>query len=245
MAINAKDALSEGGGILRSSSDQPTEVREKEPVQRSLISLSFEKWQVVGRVDSWIIAITIVAVLLWHFFRKKLSTSLTRDIESVTIKFGALPEAVIRINRDTQKIAFSAYTELITRKIALPFDEDHDVIKEIYKSWYHVFSVTRELIKQIPAHHLTSSEDTRALVEILINLLNVGLRPHLTKWNAKFSRWYDIEESKDGNKGVDPQDIQKKYPRYDELISEIKSVNHDFILLAKQLRMLAEARKIP
>ncbi|MCW1912830.1 hypothetical protein OJ996_04555 [Luteolibacter sp. GHJ8] len=178
-----------------------TEVRDP-----SLVSLSIENGQVVMRLDWALILLAIVGFIFWVVARSR-SSALKQEIDSVTIKFGGLPEAVIKINRDTQKIAFAAYAELVTRKIALPFDEDHDVIEDVYKSWYQVFSTVRDLIKQIPAHHLTSSEDTRELVQVLINLLNQGLRPHLTKWHSRYRRWYAAELENNKDHLVSPQEV--------------------------------------
>ena len=38
--------------------------------------------------------------------------------------------------------------ELSTRKIAIPFDIENDVIDEVYDSWYNFFSTARELLKE-------------------------------------------------------------------------------------------------
>lgn len=208
----------------------------------SFLTVGVEGRQLVLRLDWVIILCILAAIVVWVIFKKK-RAGINQEIDSVTIKFGGLPEAVIKINRDTQKIAFSAYTELVTRKIALPFDQQYDVIEDVYKSWYQVFSTIRELIKQIPAHHITTSDDTRKLVQVLINLLNNGLRPHLTKWHAQYRRWYEIALREEGNRSKSPQEIQREYPKYGELVADMKGVNADFQQLASQLRNLAEARK--
>ncbi len=42
------------------------------------------------------------------------------------------------------EVAHTIYIELITRKAALPYDEEHDIIVEIYDSWCQLFKTTRE-----------------------------------------------------------------------------------------------------
>ncbi|MES2982603.1 MAG: hypothetical protein V4727_09845 [Verrucomicrobiota bacterium] len=209
----------------------------------AFVSIGIESGDVTIRIDLLVLGLLIGCLCLWFWSKRKLHSSFSTEISEVTLKFGSLPEAKIKINRDTQKIAFAAYAELVTRKIALPFDEEHDLISEVYSSWYQFFGITRELIKQVPAHHIAGSTDTRELVQALIDLLNVGLRPHLTKWRAKYRRWHDETIDLPENKTLSPQEIQKKFPFYEHLISDIKSLNGDFQKFAKQLRMLAEGRE--
>jgi hypothetical protein len=212
--------------------------------ETALMALELEGRHLVLRIDWSIIVLGVIVLGICIFMQRRRCWGVKSDLKSVVLKFGGLPEATIEVNRDTQKIAFAAYTELVTRKIALPFDEKHDVITDVYKSWYQMFTTTRELIKQVPAHHIARSHDTRELVQSLIDLLNQGLRPHLTKWQARFRHWYEREINKPESEGLSPQEIQRKFPDYDALITDIKGVNSNFQEYARQLRSLAEARKI-
>lgn len=117
--------------------------------------------------------------------------------------------------------------ELSTRKIGLPIDLKHDVVWEIYDSWHTFFSVTRDLIKGIPVNKL-KNESTKKIVNLSIDVLNQGLRPHLTAWHARFRHWYERELLKAGD-DVDPQSIQSKYPRFEELERELLQVNSRLI----------------
>ncbi|WP_208529061.1 hypothetical protein [Pseudomonas aeruginosa] len=56
----------------------------------------------------------------------------------------------LRPNIVDKQIAYKVWVELSTRKIGLPIDLDNDVISEVYDSWFSFFSVTRELIKDVP-----------------------------------------------------------------------------------------------
>ena len=77
----------------------------------------------------------------------------------------------------------------------------------------------------------------------MVVVLNDGLRPHLTKWQARFRKWYDTELGKSDSKGMSPQEIQKKYPNYDKLVVEMKYVNKAIVEYAKWLRQIAEGNK--
>jgi hypothetical protein len=133
-------------------------------------------------------------------------------------------------------LAHEAYIELITRKAAFEFDEDDDVIVEIYDSWYALFAEIRRLTRQIDADELASNKDLRNLHDLLIAVLNEGLRSHLTRWQARFSRWYTAAEGR--RPDDEPQEIQRSYPEYAELVANLKVSNVLLIELASDLRRL-------
>lgn len=124
-----------------------------------------------------------------------------------------------------------------TRKIGISIDLDHDVIVEVYDSWYNFFSVTRELIKNIPVSKIKSN-GTEKIILLSIEVLNEGLRPHLTKWQARFRHWYENEIKKQDGNDIDPQIIQAKYPKFRELKEDLLAVNKVLINYRKKMHEL-------
>lgn len=51
------------------------------------------------------------------------------------------------------------------------------------------------------------------------------MRPHLTRWQAAFRRWYGQALVDEANKGKSPQEIQRGFPEYDELVADLKRAN--------------------
>lgn len=151
-----------------------------------------------------------------------------------------LGKVKVRPDHENVRIAYQAWVELTTRKAALPFDEEHDVIAEVYASWYTLFGTIRELIKSVPAHRLRHCEDTKKLVDTLSRVLNDGLRPHLTRWRPHFKRWYDQQCSSDACVNRRPQDIEKDFPQYQELVTDLKKVNEGLREYAAFLRRVAD-----
>jgi hypothetical protein len=144
-------------------------------------------------------------------------------------------------NVTDRQVAYAIWVELSTRKIGLPIDLDHDVISEIYDSWYNYFSVTRDLIKSIPATQVKRGS-TQAIVRLSIEVLNEGLRPHLTRWQARFRSWYNRElkryEADTGTSVLDPQQIQAAFPQYEELKKDLERVNNALIRYRSKMREL-------
>ena len=155
------------------------------------------------------------------------------------MRFGNLLECEIKPNHDTIQIAYQAWVEIITRKVGLPFDDEHDVVAAVYDSWYALFGVLRGLSKEVPAHRLRADEDTRALIVVLHRVLNEGLRPHLTRWQARFRRWYTAEIEAERNLHRTPQEVQRDFPEYEALTSDLRRVNAAFIEFSGALRSIA------
>lgn len=146
-------------------------------------------------------------------------------------------------NVTDKQVAYAIWVELSTRKIGLPIDFNNDVIAEIYDSWFNFFTVTRELVKSIPANQV-KRDSTQKIIKLSIEVLNNGLRPHLTMWQARFRHWYDREiknydEGKRGTDVLDPQAIQEKFPKFAELKADMEKVNQHLILYRNKMRELS------
>ena len=70
-------------------------------------------------------------------------------------------------------------------------------------------------------------------------VLNDGLRPHLTKWQARYRKWEKQASEKEGT----PQDIQKSYPEYVELIEDLRKTNQKMINYKELMYKIAFEKK--
>jgi hypothetical protein len=84
------------------------------------------------------------------------------------------------------------------------------------------------------------------LLKVLIGALNKGLRPHLTKWQAKFRKWYDwrLEQEKENKGNLTPRELQREYPYYDQLKNDLKAINSELIQYVNELEKLAHGNKL-
>jgi hypothetical protein len=183
-----------------------------------------------------LVALTAVLVLGWHFFVRRLMPSF--EVDQAELGLGD-QKITLRPNNLDRTVAFKIWVELSTRKIGLPIDPEHDVISEIYDSWYAFFGVTRELIKEVPVRRVRS-DSTQKIINLSIEVLNTALRPHLTRWQARFRRWYDRQLAQDPNADAHPQDIQRKFPDYEELVRDMLVVNERLIAYRARMRALVD-----
>lgn len=192
----------------------------------SLIKLLIDSdFRLTLEVSPWVFGLVIVVLVVVLIVRWLLSRAGMADYEIDEAEFGIGDQKIkLRPNIVDKQIAYKIWVELSTRKIGLPIELDNDVISEVYESWFSFFSVTRELIKDVPVSKFQRKE-TEMIIRLSIDVLNHGLRPHLTKWQARYRRWYERELNASDNHDVEPQALQKKYPRYDELSTDLLAVN--------------------
>lgn len=188
-----------------------------------------------------IIVIMFGVYLLINYIVRFINKKSDSFVSFETIKFdkGISGEFKIYRNYKNIEIAHKIYIELITRKAAIPIDEENDVIVEVYNSWYELFKVTRDEIKTMDGKFL-SKDKSKEIMSLATEVLNQGLRPHLTTYQAKFRKWYNEELQKENeNKTYNtPQQIQQKCEYYNELINDIKRVNNILIEYKDNLHLI-------
>lgn len=196
-----------------------------------------DKWNLVIHISIWLILVFIALFLVYFFWLKN---KFRYDLVKVDINLGNVGKAEFRPNKNDLQIAHKIWTELVTRKAAIPIDKDHDVIEEIYNSWYAMFQKVREFISDIPADLIRNNKSTKEIVRISTQTLNDGLRPHLTRWQARFRTW--SESKKDKMMDMTPQEFQQEYPEYKDLIEDLMRVNGQLIQYAQELKKIIDKK---
>jgi hypothetical protein len=200
---------------------------------RDILSIKFADGGLQIHVGG-LFLLLVAATIAFFYFRHR-----TKRYEVVSIELPLLgfPKFTIKPNNDVMQIAHQVWSELVTRKAGLQVDDEHDVIIEVYDSWYQLFGRVRESLRSVPAQLLRSDPSTRALVDLLVKALNEGLRPHLTQWQARFRKWFNKELQNHPEKS--PQEIQKAYPHYDALLKDLMLANRQVVQLAHALKQIA------
>jgi hypothetical protein len=188
-------------------------------------------------VSPWVaVPLVILVGIAWNLLPRKRFKLVKLDV-----KLGGIGSAEIRPTIEDVAIAHRIWTELVTRKAAIPIDTEHDVILEVYDSWYSLFGRVRELVGQLPPELVRDDAATKEIIRIAIESLNLGLRPHLTRWQARFRNWYS--QQSDALKIKTPQEVQRDYPDYDTLIADMRAVNIDLIQYAAELQKITHGAR--
>lgn len=194
-----------------------------------------ENYNIIVQISIWLVITIILLIFIYFLFIKKIYRY---SLVKLDIKLGNVGSAEFRPNKTDLQIAHKIWTELITRKAAIPIDKENDVIEEIYDSWYALFQKVREFISEIPAELIRKNKSTKEIVRIATQTLNEGLRPHLTMWQARFRTW--SSSKKDKMMDMTPQEFQKEYPQYKDLIDDLLKVNAQLMQYAQELKKIID-----
>lgn len=206
-----------------------------------LITISFEDWSNLY-IHLNLLAIIFVlgiAILLSLILRFSTRMFYHRSIfiDEVTLGIGST-SVKLTYDRTDQAIAYKLWVEMSTRKIGIPFHMEDDVIVEVYNSWYEFFRVSRDLLKSLPESKLATSTELISLTE---RVLNDGLRPHLTHWQARFRKWYDQES--DRHPDLSPQTLQRRFSEYSELVEDLVATNQCMIAYKELMKDIAFGKR--
>lgn len=230
--------------LLSPHSTPPLTSSTRAQQAEALISINISRHLDVSLQFDGLVIVMLVVLLLGGVLLRNGRTLINRakDFEINEAEFGLGKHKIkFKANDDDRQIAYKIWVELSTRKIGLPIDLEHDVITEVYDSWHTFFSVTRELIKDVPVRKYQRDSTTK-IVGLSIEVLNEGLRPHLTKWQARFRRWYEHAASQQDFRNVAPQDIQRQFPVFNELAEDLKLVNERLIAYRTRMHELIMTR---
>lgn len=195
-------------------------------------------------VNALVVIAAVLAVLVFLGWRYRFMFCQIKNFEIDKAEFGLGPGKIhFKPSSESRQLAYKLWVELNTRKIGLPIDFNNDVIIEIYNSWYSFFTIARDLIKSVPAAHL-HRDGTKDIIELSIEVLNAGMRPHMTQWRARFRSWHawKLELMKeDKTLYLTPQEIQREYPDYAALVADMKDVNENLIKYKVKMLELMKA----
>ncbi len=126
----------------------------------NVINIQFNGWNTIV-ISVNIIAFAIAIALLFIIILGLKKASFFLGCYSVNIDEASLGignnSVTVKFNKQDQEIAYKLWVELTTRKIALLYDKENDVVEEVFNSWYQFFGIARDLLKEIPASRLAYS----------------------------------------------------------------------------------------
>lgn len=207
--------------------------------QVSLLHVWFDtaQYQFGFGLNVWVVVVLIVLAALAVAAHRGLRLGYrAMEFDAAEIGVGN-GKVTLKPNYTDRQVAYQVWVELSTRKIGLPIDLDDDVISEIYDSWHSFFGVTRDLIKSIPVNRV-SDPSTRQIISLSIDVLNEGLRPHLTKWQARFRSWYEDKLKKPEAEYREPQAMQKDFAGYGDLKDDLLAVNAKLVAYRNAMHQL-------
>lgn len=137
-----------------------------------------------------------------------------------------------------QRAAWELYVELITRISIIDLNPEVGLLRETLSSLHSLFSTTRQVLREHgPNIARPKGKDALSLGYIAVTILNLVLRPFLSKWHPLL---LDYETSRQIN--VSSLDHEQNWEHYTEFRQALKITQN---VLLDYANLLAEVAKVP
>jgi hypothetical protein len=151
-----------------------------------------------------------------------------------SLPFG-LGQVELESDEAMRRAAWALYVELRTRITTQTLETDQGLLREALNSLYSLFASTREILREAGPDVGTSLESVGG---IAIAVLNVGLRPFLSKWHPALLAWEAQRPTDVGQK-----DHEKKWPEEPQLRNELKLLRENLEEYVHALAEVIEVKK--
>ena len=149
---------------------------------------------------------------------------------SVSLPFG-IGSAEWEADPTERGAAWSLYVELITRVAVEPLGSDEGLDREVLSSLHSLFATTRTILKEAGPDVGGSRESVGG---VAIEVLNLGLRPFLSRWHPELQDWEVRREP-----AVSCRDHERTWPQKKEFRSQLKLLRDELDRYATALRVIA------
>jgi hypothetical protein len=140
-------------------------------------------------------------------------------------------------DRAQQEAAWQLYVELITRISVQPLGPNEGLLSEALSSIYSLFEETRRILKEHgPRVARPLQGGTLSLGKISVQVLNLRLRPFLSKWHPLLQSYETTRAA-----GVSLQDHENSWPYAAALRAELENLQNHILEYAN---LLARASSI-
>ena len=164
--------------------------------------------------------------------RDEMSAELTEVKVALDLKLFKV-EGTLKLDEVPKKAAWELYVELITRISVEELKLGEGLLREALRSLYSLFGVTREILRKYGYKVADPLDGNLSLGYLAVGVLNLELRPFLTKWHPLL---LDYESRRESH--ISQMEHEAKWDKNEEFRKELDGVR---INLTKYANILCEA----
>lgn len=110
----------------------------------------------------------------------------TVSLTEITVSVPQLSQLTFVVNKDDKQTAWELFIEVATRVSTQPLGPDDGFLREALNSLYQLFGQTRDILKRAQP---TKIKRAKTVEYLALAMLNQELRPFLSKWHLRLSRF--------------------------------------------------------
>ena len=142
---------------------------------------------------------------------------------------------VWRPDEAEKQAAWEIYVELVTRVPITILENGRGLLREALASFYSLFQTTRIILRQFgPFQTHSDAEPERSVSFLAVRMLNLALRPFLSKWHPLLK---DYEDRRPMAVGV--LEYERQWEQYDKLREEMIALRPTLLDYANALAAIA------
>lgn len=146
------------------------------------------------------------------------------------------PTARMReVDEAERQAAWEIYIELVTRVPLGTLEEDGGIVREALSSLHSLFQTTRTILRQLgPGKMRSDTELTQSCSYLAVTMLNVTLRPFLSKWHPLLRNY---EERRPEATGV--LEYEQQWQHYAQFRHEMSALREALLDDARSFAQIA------
>lgn len=110
----------------------------------------------------------------------------TVSLAEITVSVPQLSQLTFVVNKDDKQTAWELFIEVATRVSTQPLEPGDGFLRESLNSLYQLFGQTRDILKRAQP---TKIKRAKTVEYLALAMLNRELRPFLSKWHLRLSRF--------------------------------------------------------
>lgn len=110
----------------------------------------------------------------------------TVRLTEITVTVPQLSQLTFVVNNDDKQTAWELFIEVATRVSTQPLGQGDGFLREALNSLYALFGQTRDILKRAQP---TKVKRAKTVEYLALTMLNRELRPFLSKWHLRLSRF--------------------------------------------------------
>lgn len=133
-----------------------------------------------------------------------------------------------------QRAAWSLYVELMTRIAIQPLDPEQGLLREVLKSLYVLFGLTRTILREAGPD---VADGPKSFGPVAIEVLNKGLRPFMAKWHPCL-----LAHEQKQPQNVSQLEHERNWEHYQAMRQELAELQEQMKIYADVLAQIAGAK---
>lgn len=158
--------------------------------------------------------------------------SRTARLTELKVAIPHLTNLTFAITPSNEGVAWQLFVESATRISTQPMDSGSGVLREALDSLYYLFQSMRKIL--LAARPSAGTAGTQTVEHLAVGMLNVQIRPFLTKWHGRLRDW----------EKANPETPESQWPENAQCRADLETMRQGLVEYVRGLGQLSGVREV-